>query len=267
MLYQLQPERYAQMYSLFSGLSYELIIRAVLDGSSPGVVHANHQEHPACGFISSAEGWFLAGDSQDTGFITALRRHLAETVFTAERGEFTVAVTPESWVAVLPDLVSHSPLLTATRRHYSCRAVRYDWRANTPAGYTVELIDQELLERPGLQIPAHIPRWMQSNWGSKEAFLQSGLGCCTINNNEVVSWSLADCISEGQAEIGIHTAPAYRQRGLAALTAAATVEQCLARGLSQVGWHCGEQNTGSWKTAEKVGFEHDLTYRMYYCEW
>jgi len=79
-----------------------------------------------------------------------------------------------------------------------------------------------------------------------------------------VSWSLADCRSGDACEIGIHTAEPYRRRGLATLTAAATVEYALSNGFSTVGWQCSEDNLGSIGTAEKVGFERERDYTMWY---
>jgi hypothetical protein len=81
----------------------------------------------------------------------------------------------------------------------------------------------------------------------------------------MVSWSITDCISGDRCEIGIYTVPEYREKGLAKLTVAATVEQCLASGLVEVGWHCAEDNVGSWKVAEKVGFEQIKDYVQHYC--
>ena len=140
----------------------------------------------------------------------------------------------------------------------------YDWRANVPDGFTVQIVDEALLNRPGLKLPEHIPSWIQNNWGSTAAFFEKGFGTVTLHGDEVVSWSIADCASGSGGEIGIRTDPAYRKRGLAAITTAAAVEHALSHGLSPVGWHCNEDNIGSIKTAEKVGFELERCYTMYY---
>jgi tetratricopeptide (TPR) repeat protein len=42
------------------------------------------------------------------------------------------------------------------------------------------------------------------------------------------------------------------------------VEHCLKQGYRAVGWHCSADNVGSWKTAEKVGFERNREYVYYY---
>jgi RimJ/RimL family protein N-acetyltransferase len=66
--------------------------------------------------------------------------------------------------------------------------------------------------------------------------------------------NLADCIVAGRAEIGIETAPEHRRRGLATQVTAAAVAMAFDRGLTEVGWHCNDDNTGSYRTAESVGF-------------
>jgi RimJ/RimL family protein N-acetyltransferase len=83
-----------------------------------------------------------------------------------------------------------------------------------------------------------------------------------LHGDQVVSWSVADCVSGGACEIGIHTRKDYRRRGLGTLTAAAAVDL----GLSNyrfVGWHCDEQNIPSIRVAEKVGFDLERRYIQY----
>ena len=108
---------------------------------------------------------------------------------------------------------------------------------------------------------------MENNWGSTADFLERGFGFVTIYDDEVVSWSLADCVGGDACEIGIRTAETFRRRGLATITVAAAVEYALSNGFAiaeAVGWHCPEDNYGSIGTAEKVGFEKERDYTMYY---
>ena len=64
--------------------------------------------------------------------------------------------------------------------------------------------------------------------------------------------------------MGIFTHREHRRKGLAAIAAAATVEYALRHGFEAVGWHCNTDNIGSWKTAEKLGFERTCNYAYYY---
>jgi RimJ/RimL family protein N-acetyltransferase len=105
---------------------------------------------------------------------------------------------------------------------------------------------------------------MTGNWGSAQAFLERGFGFVTVGGDRVVSWSLADCVSGDEAEIGIRTDPLHRRKGLAAITAAAAVEHALGAGLRRVGWQCSVRNVGSVRTAERVGFRLEREYVIHY---
>jgi GNAT superfamily N-acetyltransferase len=132
-------------------------------------------------------------------------------------------------------------------------------------GWVVRRIDRALMQEPGIRNPSNaLNRYavdkMNSNWGSIEAFLEKGFGFCTLHDDEVLCWCIADCASGDACEIGVRTRPDMRRRGLATLTAAATVDHALSHRFSQVGWHCWEGNAGSIGVAEKVGFELERRY-------
>ena len=81
---------------------------------------------------------------------------------------------------------------------------------------------------------------METNWGSVPCFLERGFGSCVLHGHQIVSWSVADCISGDACEIGIHTREDYRCRGLGTLATAAAAGLGLSR-YGSVGWHCDEQ--------------------------
>jgi RimJ/RimL family protein N-acetyltransferase len=248
--------------------AYNLIISAVLDGSSPGRVWVDDPGDPRAAFLWSAEGWYVDGEPSPA-FAGALN-HLIMTeikaaVLEAGQSEFFLDYEGADWAAQEAAIFAGAPsILRNPRRHYICQAVRVDWRALLPEGHEVARIDRALLARPSLDVPDHVHHWMRSNWGSAEAFFARGFGFATLHDDAIVSWSLADCISRGQAEIGIHTRPEYRRRRLATITAAAAVEYALGSGLDAVGWHCNEDNAGSIGVAEKVGFTLERRYRHAY---
>ncbi|MBX0331372.1 GNAT family N-acetyltransferase [Oscillochloris sp. ZM17-4] len=92
-----------------------------------------------------------------------------------------------------------------------------------------------------------------------------GFGFALFDGSEPVSWCLADCAVDARCEIGIHTHPDYRRRGLATIVVAATIAHALAAGYDEVGWHCSEDNQGSQGVAEQVGFT--LTHRFHALGW
>jgi tetratricopeptide (TPR) repeat protein len=101
-------------------------------------------------------------------------------------------------------------------------------------------------------------------WCTVDNFLKRGISYAVMHGREIVAWCTPDCVAGDQIDMGIMTHPAHRRRGLASVAVAATIEHCLNHGFRAVGWHCNAENVGSWKTAEKVGFERSREYAYYY---
>jgi RimJ/RimL family protein N-acetyltransferase len=263
-IYELDEVDYKKVRPLFRALEYHLTSAAVLDGNCPGRVFVDAPANPRTAFMFSPEGCYLAGNPDNDAF----NRALNGAIYAGEAFDAAYALCfvyhPESWQQRLQAILDPRLPIEMPRRHYVCRELKYDWRANVPDGFTVHRIDEALLDHPGLRIPDHVKGWMENNWGSTADFFQRGFGFITVYDHEFVSWSLTDCVSGYACEIGIRTLPSYRRRGLAAITAAAAVDHALANGLSMVGWQCPEDNLGSIGTAEKVGFQKERDYTMYY---
>jgi RimJ/RimL family protein N-acetyltransferase len=268
MIYELKQADYHKVKPLFESLAtYNVAISALLDGINPGSILVDDPDTPQSAFMQTVECQHLAGNPQNQTFITALNRHFHEHYFTDDptsNGDFYFCV-PDDWVAPIADVLTPRVPLTVRRRHYSCTQLKYaNWREHIPDGFSVRRIDDNLFDSDDLIIPPDILKWMRWNWGNREQYREHGFGFCTLHGNKVVSWSLADCVSGKRCEIGIRTDADYRQQGLAAITAAAAVDYALTNGFVSVGWHCDDANSGSWKTAEKVGFAKERDYTQYY---
>jgi RimJ/RimL family protein N-acetyltransferase len=265
MIAELSKANYDMVRPLFRALEYHLSSAAVLDGNNPGKVFVDDRFNPQTAFMVSPEGCYLAGDPDNHAFNQTLNHALfGGEVFDWPVRELVFICHPEGWQERLATVLAPRQTVAIPRRHYVCRRVRYDWQANVPEGFAVRRIDAPLLDRPGLTIPSHVTDWAENNWGSLANFLHNGFGFATVHGDEMVSWSLTDCRSGDACEIGIHTAEAFRRRGLAAITAAATAGFALSHGFATVGWQCNLDNLGSIGTAEKVGFEKERDYTMRY---
>ncbi len=270
MIHELDEPRYPAVRALFAALAvYNVSIPALLDGINPGTIYVDDPVNPRTALMHSVEGSFLVGDAANGSFIEAVNTDLRENHYNdavTVAGDFMfVGVHPETWIAEIPHLFHPRMVFSQARRHYVCTALAYDqWREHVPAGFAVRRINDDLLDTAGLDVPDHIHDWISHNWGTRENYRAHGFGFCVVNENQVVSWSVADCASGTRCEIGIQTRPDYRRRGLAAITTAACVEYALSNAFTEVGWHCNDDNAGSWKTAEKVGFVKERDYTLYY---
>lgn len=270
MLIQLGKNDYKRVRPLFEGLSYQLITVAVLAGASPGTVWADDPNQPQTAFMASPEGYFLAGSSDNEAFNRSLNELIMGTILQGDKSTqyheaIVVVCHPDTWEGKLDVVLKGRPPIKEQRIHFLFDQLRIDWKSGLLKGFAVERVDESLLARPGIQIPEHLTGWMQTSWRSVDGFLQHGFGFCTVHDNRIVCWCLADCISGDACEIGIQTAKEYRRRGLATLTVAATVDYCLSHGLTTIGWHCHEDNYGSRGVADKVGFVKERDYVHYLC--
>ncbi len=259
-LHLLKGKTHASVYPLLTGLEHQLCAMAVARGDSPGLVYADRASKPTSVLILSPEGSYVAGDAANEDFNAALRQAILDGLLDEHDPSFVVP--SRAWRNALPVICKGRRVVIVPRRHYLCTKVGYDWQAAVPDGFSVHPVDEKLLRKRKLQMPDHITRWIKNNWSDRKTFLEHGFGAATVDDAEqqVVSWSVADCVCRKRGEIGIHTAEPYRRKGLATITAAACLTFGFKRGLKEIGWHCNENNIASWRTAERVGHTQNRLY-------
>lgn len=268
-MHELDRNHYDSVRPLVQALAaYNVSVPALLDGINPGRVFVDNPATPRAVFMETVEGHHLAGDPASDVFITQINTYLRGNFYndadTVTGGAIALCIDPPGWEQQLDALFHPRSPFALPRRHYLCTDLKYtDWREQLPDGFAVRRLDDDLLDNPAVTIPDHILSWINNNWRSRENYSRHGFGFCCLHEDTVASWSIADCVSGSRCEIGIQTQAAYRRRGLAAITVAATVDHAFANGFTGVGWHCDEDNIGSWKTSEKVGFHIQGEYMHY----
>lgn len=270
LIIRLPKNHYESARQLFRPLHYQLAIESMLDGTNPGWVCVDDEENPTCAWMLNSEGFFLAGDPNNREFNAWMKnwfenylRHGGQDW--ESESVLLFDISSDDWVSSFPDIFSLRPPLEVNRMHYLCSKVGVDWRAHLPEGFSVHQVDEQLLENDALAIPDHLGFWIKMNWETRENYLKHGFGTCVVHKNDIVSYSLADCVHGDECEIGIQTLEEFRGRGLATVTAAANVELAFNKGFKVVGWHTHDYNQASQKTAEKVGFELERRYLQYEC--
>ncbi|MHA2230680.1 MAG: GNAT family N-acetyltransferase [Candidatus Thorarchaeota archaeon] len=255
---------------MFKGFDYQVVVRAVIEGSSPGRIWVDDPIQPNCGLMATTEGWFLAGDPNKDDFNQGLKYLVQDMIL---RGNFYSPVNPqflsylffhidsEKWKKKFPDIFDIRSPLPTQRIHFTCNNVNLEWKDNIPEGYRLLQVDSTL-DVDTLEFPEDIMDWVEYSLDEQK---KRGFGKCLVHGNKVVVWVNSDCASGEECEIGIITTEDYRLKGLGALSTAATVEHCFSIGYSSVGWHCEDHNHGSIAVAKKVGFVKERDYVHYIC--
>lgn len=125
-----------------------------------------------------------------------------------------------------------------------------------PAGYYMEPIREDnfmVMEVFGLDIDSKF-------WKSQQDFLRFGFGYCIFNEKRLpLSVCYTACVVNNEAEIDVITRSGFLQKGLAKAAVAAFTNHCIGKNII-ANWDCFEENIGSLKTAESLGFKTTRKY-------
>jgi len=264
MLHHLTLPVAARVREMFAPLSFQASCAAVLAGTCPGRVLVDDPQRPSAGCVLTPEVLCVAGDAGNDEFCSSLGEWLQNPQALGMPAWHVVMVFPSPrWAEQLDRIAGDYPVARLARRHYLCDGPDGLPDLPKPDGAVLRRIDHEFLDDDSLVKPQHIENWIRSNWRSRADFLESGFGVATVCGNQVAAWSIADCVVDGVCEIGIHTAPDWRRKGLGSFTANSAVRLAFSLGLESVGWHCHETNVASSRTAGKAGFTLEREYVEY----
>jgi len=261
MIYDLQPRDAALVRPLLHGMEHHLAIDAVLSGAVPGRILVDDPAAPqvAMLFTSNPHRVYLAGVSGRHEFNRAARSLVAERA-----SEIVVYAAPGPWNDTIDTLLPAATTERWMRQYWTLRDLRVDWRVVLPEGMQVRRIDARLLE-DDLRQRDELVTEIHSESPSVEHFLQHSFGSCVQAGDALVAWCLSEYNRPGRCELGIETLEPYRRRGLALVSAAATLERASVEDITEVGWHCWANNVASSATAARLGFEKVMDYSVWYC--
>ncbi len=272
MINELEPGQFERVRHLFQGLNYHLAIFSVIEGNSPGRIWADHPRQPQTALVwdKVEGGFYLAGFEGDDGFNRALNRCIRQQIYPEAKQlphmfDFVMNYFPEAWENKLDVVLRDTAPMKHYRQHFTFKQIKVDWKSQLPPGFVMTRVDEALLARTELKNMDHVSHWVLESWQSVDNFMEKGFGFCLLHGDDTIaSWCIGDYVAGKAYEMGIHTDEDYRRRGLATLTVAAAVEHCLARGATEIGWHCWSSNVASAATARKVGFEQTIEHPVYH---
>lgn len=225
-------------------------VRAVLDGSMPGRIWADHLQSPQLAHVLHPYGMSLIwGRAVDRG-LDRLLPHLHAGTYR----------TRDEWLQIDPrwqhlDWDGLLGVREGAAERYHRSNFRFDQAAfdarpadpPLPQGWSLQPMTAAAFNLPDVSVtPAAF-------WPSAERFLAHGGGICAMKNGEVGAMAFASMRWDNYLEIGIETREPYRGQGLAHAVAVAMVRFCLDNGIEPV-WACRKENTGSFRIARSLGF-------------
>ncbi len=274
MIYQLEASQFEGARRLFQGLErHQPMCSAVLAGVYPGKIFVDDLSHPRSAllttFIESEQRgvWgFLAGDPLNEEFNRDLNTAIFDRQVTpTETPLILLTCDPTDWGGQMGRVTAPFPPIWMPRWHYVCRQINYDWRGNLPAGFAVQRMQIEMLERGDLDLPDDLRTTLQK-WAATKSGQFADYGFLTVDQSAerpaVAGWATVDFVAQGKGDLGFFTQPDYRRKGLGTIAAAAALEYGLRNGLTQINWTCDAGNQASIHTANKLGLERIEDYQM-----
>jgi GNAT superfamily N-acetyltransferase len=122
------------------------------------------------------------------------------------------------------------------------------------APYTVAVRDKQLLPQ-SFDYESTL-----ASFGTVENILRLTLGVVLLYDNRVVCEAATGAATHGHIEVGVTTAAAHRQRGLATVACTKLIELCEAQGYA-TWWDCAKHNHASVRLARKLGYQNEREYR------
>lgn len=253
-----------------------LFAQAILEKVYDGDVYVDDTQKPSVFYVSHPYCLsLLFGNTENQVFNEKLRSYLLNE--NNERGlEEWLQVYPNNWHKTLDKLLKKELArkadtydLTAneakvekvveyTRLNFKFNKPKYlEFKQKMPViDCKIVKTDQSLFEQmKGSVVPSAF-------WKDAGNFAKQGIGYSILVEGELASTAYSAFIHDGQVEVGIETIKKFQGRGIAAISCSAIIDYCIANKLEPV-WSCKLENIGSYKLAQKLGFEPSLYHPFY----
>jgi GNAT superfamily N-acetyltransferase len=266
---QLKTENYCKVTGPLRKVTINhLFARTVVEQKMDGEVYVNDPNQPSTFYVKHQYGMsLLFGRTDNIKFNKQLTSYLLNQNNTRKTSEW-LQVYPSEWNDQLGQLLDGKIVDPTNGNQEKSQVIKWsrvNFRFNrksvsseqaVPAGLKLVRTDAVLFDQiSGLVVPSFF-------WRNRSEFAENAIGFSLIANDGPVSTAFASFIHDRQLEIGIETRPEFRGQGLAQLTCSALIDYCRKNDFEPV-WSCRLENTGSFRLAQKLGFEPTLIIPYY----
>jgi GNAT superfamily N-acetyltransferase len=249
-----------------------LFARSVVEKKVNGFVYVDNSENPKTFYVVHPYGMsLLFGETNNDDFNSKFLDYALNTFKIRNKYEWLQAY-PEFWNKRISDLLGdnlikykdglgndmNNKIEENTRVNFKFNKDKYiDFRStHNNKDFKILQTDKEMFQNMQGSV---VPKFF---WNDVESFLNYGVGYSLIYENKLVSTAYSAFIHDNKLELGIETIEAYRGKGFALYTCSALIDYCIDNYYEPI-WSCRLENSGSYKLAQKLGFEPTI-YIPYY---
>lgn len=262
------PLSYVNINTMFA----EAIVNQVI----PGIVYVDCVDSPRTFHVVHPYGMsLLFGESDDEAFKRDLFDYITNKNKIRHHQEWLQVDPAGDWTEILDSMYhahnskvksnddsshlnDHRAIIRNTRVNFSFNRESF---LNSKESFrsqehvVVPMTKERFLSQAGSVNP-------KGFWRDSDHFLAEGVGYNALCSGNLASTAFSAFRNEHELEIGIETTEAYRGQGFAYAVCSALISYCLAHRLEPV-WACRLDNQGSYKLAQRLGFETSITIPYY----
>jgi GNAT superfamily N-acetyltransferase len=241
-----------------------LFAEAVIVRNISGKVYADSLENPRAFYVVHPYGMsLLFGDTGNDAFNAALNEYMANSNGERAGGEWLQADPAGEWSTLIDTMIARQigKIRKETRVNFRFNREAYLEAKEHFATHHVVIIrtsKDQFLTQTGTVVPRYF-------WRDEEQFDEEGAGFTLLEDGAAAATAFSAYRTEDQLEIGIESFEGYRGKGYALLAASRLIDYCLEHGLEPV-WACRLENVGSYRLAQRLGFEPSLMLPYYRLE-
>lgn len=221
----------------------------VLEGTVRGQILVDDPAQPLGAAVREAVfGTLYVGGQINAPLLAALVEHFRQ------HGDVGLSCWPDAPMSDMlpprPDYDGRTLYFTQRARHVALQPLIQQLHP----GYTLVFRDEQLFAQ---SFDYHATL---ATFGTVTNVLQATFGIMILKDDAVVCEAATGAPTHGRIEVGVATAEAHRQRGLATIACAALIDLCETQGYT-TWWDCATQNVASVRLVRRLGYHNEQEYR------
>lgn len=269
----LDKKDYGKLITPFKQVTINsLFARAVIEQTVSGKIFVDDKSNTKTFYVVHPYGMtLLFGESTNETFNKAFKSYALNKGNTRSHFEWMQAF-PDAWDNVLSALFKDDMITSAdntekaekgiielnTRVNFKFNIAKHQPLSSQVIDKDVKIVRanaQMFRDMQGSVVPKHF-------WNDEEDFMKNGVAFALFYKNELASMAFSSYWFDNDFEMGIETQEQFRGKGLAELVCRAIIDYCVENNYEPI-WSCRLENAGSYKLAQKLGYEPTL-YLPYY---
>ncbi|MDP5276026.1 GNAT family N-acetyltransferase [Chengkuizengella axinellae] len=247
------------------GIQYPEVI-SIIEKNNPGTIFVDEIYEPKSALVwnQGMKGFYFLGDPESKLFLEHINEFMDHFIpkFLKERNIscFEGSGTTQEWDETIKKVFENKDLHSGKQRIYT-----WDYNSNIHQmkHFKYKIYSIRSMNHQSFFNWKYYERVLVSFWGSIDQLIEKGNCYYAVDGNKIIGICYSGFVTSNTKTIGIETDEKYRKQGVGYHLALHCIRDILQEG-KMIWWDCMEENIGSGRLAEKLGFVKSQEYECYY---